>query len=78
MRRKELGMSESTLANALGLTFQQVQKYEKGGTSRLQEISRILEVPVTYFFEAMPGRVEVPSTESPRSTSGIFWQPPKA
>jgi transcriptional regulator with XRE-family HTH domain len=54
-RRKMLGMSQTKLGVALGLTFQQVQKYEKGanrmGASRLQQISRILQVPVEFFFE---------------------------
>ena len=53
-----LGMSQEKLGDALGLTFQQVQKYEKGinriGASRLQQISRILEVPPAYFFEGAP------------------------
>ena len=58
MRRMMLGMSQEKLATALGLTFQQVQKYEKGvnriGSSRLQLISDILEVPVSLFFEGAP------------------------
>ncbi len=53
-----LGMSQEKLGDALGLTFQQVQKYEKGinriGASRLQQISRILEVPPAFFFEGAP------------------------
>ena len=60
MRRLMLGMSQEKLANRLGLTFQQVQKYEKGvnriSSSRLQEIGDILEVPVSFFFERDPGR----------------------
>lgn len=60
MRRLMLGMSQEKLGDALGLTFQQVQKYEKGtnrmGSSRLQQISNILKVPVTFFFEAVPGQ----------------------
>ena len=55
MRRKMLSMSQTKLADALGLTFQQVQKYEKGknriGASRLHQISHILQVPVSFFFE---------------------------
>jgi transcriptional regulator with XRE-family HTH domain len=51
-------MSQSTLAEALGLTFQQVQKYEKGanriGASRPQQIAQILQMPVEYFFEGLP------------------------
>ena len=58
MRRLILGMSQSKLADGLGLSFQQVQKYEKGadrmGASRLQHISDILQVPVPFFFEGAP------------------------
>jgi transcriptional regulator with XRE-family HTH domain len=58
MRRMMLGMSQEKLGNNLGLTFQQVQKYEKGtnriGASRLQQISQILQVPVSFFFEGAP------------------------
>lgn len=58
MRRVLVGMSQEKLGEALALTFQQVQKYEKGtnriGASRLQQISRILGVPVEYFFEGAP------------------------
>jgi transcriptional regulator with XRE-family HTH domain len=58
MRRMMLSMSQEKLGDALGLTFQQVQKYEKGtnriGASRLQQISLILQVPVAFFFEGAP------------------------
>ena len=58
MRRLMLDMSQTDIADALGLTFQQVQKYEKGtnriGASRLQQISHILQVPVAFFFEGAP------------------------
>ncbi len=58
MRRMMLSMSQEKLGDALGLTFQQVQKYEKGtnriGASRLQQISIILQVPVSFFFEGAP------------------------
>jgi len=58
MRRLMLGMSQEKLGNGLGLTFQQVQKYEKGtnriGASRLQHISQLLQVPVPFFFEGAP------------------------
>jgi transcriptional regulator with XRE-family HTH domain len=58
MRRLMLDMSQSKLADALGLTFQQVQKYEKGanriGAGRLQHISQILQVTVPFFFEGAP------------------------
>ena len=66
MRRMMLSMSQEKLGDALGLTFQQVQKYEKGtnriGASRLQQISHILQVPVAFFFEGAPnlhGRSEI-------------------
>ena len=62
MRRMMLGMSQEKLGDALGLTFQQVQKYEKGmnriSASRLQHMSQILQVPVPFFFEGAPGGVE--------------------
>lgn len=58
MRRMMLNMSQEKLGDALNLTFQQVQKYEKGtnriGASRLQQISHILQVPVSFFFEGAP------------------------
>ncbi len=58
LRRTLLGMSQERLGQAIGLTFQQVQKYERGanrvGASRLYELSRVLDVPVSYFFEDMP------------------------
>lgn len=60
MRRLMLDMSQETLAEALGLTFQQVQKYEKGsnrvGASRLQRISEVLQVPVSFFFEGLANK----------------------
>ena len=64
MRRMMLEMSQTKLGDALGLTFQQVQKYEKGknriGASRLQHISHILQVPVDFFFDGSP-QGEAPS-----------------
>jgi transcriptional regulator with XRE-family HTH domain len=61
MRRLKLNMSQTDLGNALGLTFQQVQKYEKGSNrvsaSRLQHISQILQVPVPFFFEGALARL---------------------
>jgi transcriptional regulator with XRE-family HTH domain len=54
MRRKMLGLSQEKLGEQLGITFQQIQKYEKGtnrvGASRLQAMSTVLDVPVSYFF----------------------------
>lgn len=58
MRRMMLDMTQEKLGDRLGLTFQQVQKYEKGtnrvGASRLQAISAILEVPISFFFDGAP------------------------
>lgn len=58
LRRTLLGMSQEKLGDSVGLTFQQIQKYERGanriGASRIYEFSRILDVPVSYFFEDMP------------------------
>lgn len=57
LRRTLLGMSQEKLGDALGLTFQQVQKYERGanriGSSRLYQLSKILDVPVSFFFDDM-------------------------
>jgi transcriptional regulator with XRE-family HTH domain len=57
LRRTLLGMSQMALGEAIGLTFQQVQKYERGanrcGSSRLYDLSRILDVPVSFFFDDM-------------------------
>src|SRR5262249_12532330 len=71
MRRMMLSMSQEKLGDALGLTFQQIQKYEKGtnriGASRLQQIAHMLQVPVSFFFEGAPhspvhsGMSEAPS-----------------
>ncbi len=59
LRRNMLGMSQEKLGEALGITFQQIQKYEKGanrvGASRLQAIATVLNVPVSFFFEDAPG-----------------------
>ena len=59
LRRMMLGMSQEKLGESLGITFQQIQKYEKGtnriGASRLQHIARVLSVPVSFFFEDAPG-----------------------
>lgn len=58
MRRNMIGMSQEKLGESLGITFQQIQKYEKGtnrvGASRLQSISSIMGVPVAFFFEDAP------------------------
>ena|SRR6478672_10438479 len=71
MRRMMLGMSQEKLADGLGMSFQQVQKYEKGANrisaSRLQQTAQILQVPVSFFFEGIPaatsGQQSSPSPE---------------
>jgi transcriptional regulator with XRE-family HTH domain len=64
MRRIMLGMSQEKLGEALGLTFQQIQKYEKGtnrvGASRIQQIAEILQVPVSFLFEGGPSSMPGP------------------
>jgi transcriptional regulator with XRE-family HTH domain len=72
MRRRMLAMSQGKLGDALGLTFQQVQKYEKGtnriGAGRLQQISHILQVPIAFFYEgASDGSALAKSEASTRS-----------
>src|SRR5215213_1905468 len=57
-RRSLLGMSQTKVGDAVALTFQQIQKYERGsnriGSSRLYEFAKVLDVPVSYFFDEMP------------------------
>jgi len=69
LRRTIMGMSQDAIASAIGITFQQVQKYERGvnrmGASRLYEFARILSVPVSYFFEEYN-----PDALSPDSSTG--------
>lgn len=61
LRRTLLGLSQEKLGEAVGLTFQQIQKYERGanriGSSRLYALSCILDVPVSFFFEDMPAEI---------------------
>ncbi len=70
MRRLSLDIAQTSLGNALGVTFQQIQKYEKGtnriGSSRLQQIANFLQVPVSYFFEGLESSVDttIPSASS--------------
>src|SRR4051794_18225976 len=74
MRRMMLGISQGKLGDALGLTFQQVQKYENGinrvGAGRLQQISQILQVSPEFFFEGAPGQAN--STNHPQAPSYVF------
>jgi transcriptional regulator with XRE-family HTH domain len=73
-RRAEVGMSQEKLADSLAITFQQIQKYEKGAnrisSSRLQTISTILGVPPAYFFEGLP--VGRPTKEAGPSPEGVL------
>ena len=61
LRRTLLGLSQEKLGEAVGLTFQQIQKYERGanriGASRMYALSRVLDVPVAFFFEEMPPEI---------------------
>jgi transcriptional regulator with XRE-family HTH domain len=79
LRRMLLGMSQERLGDSMGLTFQQVQKYEKGvnriGASRLFQISKILDVPVQFFFEEAPhadGHAAGPGMAEPDSETFIL------
>ena len=68
LRRMMLGMSQEKLGEQLGITFQQIQKYEKGtnriGASRLQNIAAVLSVPVGFFFDGAPGPGEAGAADS--------------
>ena len=78
MRRTLLGLSQEKLGEALSLTFQQVQKYERGanriGASRLYQISKVLEVPVSFFFEEMTEPVIGPPEAA---AIGLSERPPE-
>lgn len=67
MRRKEIGVSQERLAEALGITFQQVQKYERGANrvsaSKLWEIAQALKTSVTYFYEGLGGDDQTPAAQ---------------
>ncbi len=76
LRRTLMGMSQERLGEALGLTFQQVQKYERGvnrvGASRLFDLSRVLDVPISFFFDDMPDSLAAqPGTSGRRGVSGF-------
>ena len=76
LRRTLLGLSQEKLGEMLGLTFQQIQKYERGanriGASRLYDIATVLSVDIGYFFEDMSGEVEA---RSPRHVAPGFAEP---
>ena len=85
-RRVALGMSQTKLGQAVGLTFQQIQKYERGsnrmGSSRLFEFAKVLGVPVTFFFEDMPqnalaGRVAARSSRKGLAEAGTPFEQEK-
>lgn len=71
LRRKLLGLSQESLASAVGVTFQQVQKYERGvnrvSASRLSEFAGALKVPIVYFFEGMNNSDEYTAKSSSRT-----------
>ena len=71
LRRTLLGMTQTGLGQAIGLTFQQVQKYERGvnriGSSRLYDLARVLDVPVNFFFDDMPTEI---ASKSGAASSG--------
>jgi transcriptional regulator with XRE-family HTH domain len=74
LRRTLLGMSQERLGDSLGLTFQQVQKYERGvnrvGASRLFDLSRVLDVPISFFFDDMPDSLSAAFGGNPSRRSG--------
>ncbi len=76
-RRTLLGMTQTNLGDAIGVSFQQVQKYERGmnriGSGRLFNLSRILDVPVQFFFDDMPNAV---AASSPAQGGGKAKKPP--
>jgi transcriptional regulator with XRE-family HTH domain len=82
LRRNLKGLSQEQLGKASGLTFQQIQKYERGvnrmSASRLFQLARLLEVPVAYFFEDMPQATGTPGYGSGMGESaqqGLDGQP---
>ena len=82
LRRKSVKMTQEKLGEQLGITFQQVQKYERGanrvGASRLWELSKVLEVPITYFFEGLTDGIEgdmVAEDEQPPITIDLLNNP---
>ena len=75
LRRTLMGMSQEKLGEALGLTFQQVQKYERGvnriGASRLFDLARVLDVPIGFFFDDMPDGMGGTASIPRRTSSGF-------
>jgi transcriptional regulator with XRE-family HTH domain len=81
MRRKELGISQERLAEAIGLTFQQVQKYERAANrvsaSKLWEMSRALSTNISYFYEGLGDTLEAPGSNLPRESMQDFLLTPE-
>jgi len=81
MRRKELGISQERLAEAIGLTFQQVQKYERAANrvsaSKLWEMSRVLNTSISYFYEGISDAPEPLGANLPRETVQDFLLTPE-
>jgi len=76
MRRKELGISQERLAESIGLTFQQIQKYERAANrvsaSKLWEMSRALSTNISYFYEGLGDTLETPGSNLPRESMQDF------
>ena len=81
MRRKELGISQERLAESIGLTFQQVQKYERAANrvsaSKLWEMSRALSTNISYFYEGLGDTLEPPGSNLPRESMQDFLMTPE-
>ncbi|THD60727.1 helix-turn-helix transcriptional regulator [Phenylobacterium sp.] len=81
MRRKELGISQERLAESIGLTFQQVQKYERAANrvsaSKLWEMSRALSTSIAYFYEGLGDPIEMAGSNLPREAMQDFLLTPE-
>jgi len=81
MRRKELGISQERLAESIGLTFQQVQKYERAANrvsaSKLWEMSRALSTNIGYFYEGLGDAIDTPGSNIPRESMQDFLLTPE-
>jgi transcriptional regulator with XRE-family HTH domain len=78
LRRQELGLSQGKLATHLGVTFQQIQKYESGtnriGASRLLDLSLALHVPIEYFYQSIPSLSDLGPGQTPDQTEQMSGQ----
>jgi transcriptional regulator with XRE-family HTH domain len=79
MRRQLLGMSQEQLGKAIGLTFQQIQKYEHGtnrvSASRLYDMAEALDVPISYFFEDIPDEIAKRPQKSAGAAANVEYDP---